>query len=165
MAQEGPRRITALGVKFTDMIYIKIIGSSPSLSPASPPLCLSFVEFFVLPDSFFFFKIFNLFIHERHRERERQTDRQAPCREPDMGLDPGSPGSRPRLKAGAKPLSHPEFLMKIITHTHRKAERAIQQIAIDCPPKWLLTFAVLLSLSCVFPFVFLESFQSKLQIT
>ena len=40
---------------------------------------------------------------ERERERERQTHRQrekqAPCREPDVGLDPGSPGSHPGLKA------------------------------------------------------------------
>ena len=27
--------------------------------------------------------------------------------EPDVGLDPGSPGSRPWPKAGAKPLRHP----------------------------------------------------------
>ena len=44
-----------------------------------------------------------LFIHERQRERERQRHRQrekqAPCREPDTGLDPGSPGSCPGLKA------------------------------------------------------------------
>ena len=26
---------------------------------------------------------------------------------PDAGLDPGTPGSRPELKAGAQPLSHP----------------------------------------------------------
>ena len=52
---------------------------------------------------------------ERERERERETERQrhrqrekqAPYREPDMGLYPRSPGSGPRLKAGAKPLSHP----------------------------------------------------------
>ena len=52
-----------------------------------------------------------MFIDERHRERERQRrrekEKQAPCREPDAGLDPGSPGSRSGLKAGAKPLSHP----------------------------------------------------------
>ena len=36
---------------------------------------------------------------ERMRGRERQREKQAPCREPDMGLDPGSPGSRPGLKA------------------------------------------------------------------
>ena len=28
-------------------------------------------------------------------------------REPDVGFDPGSPGSRPGPKAGAKPLRHP----------------------------------------------------------
>ena len=28
-------------------------------------------------------------------------------REPDMGFNPGSPGSRPGLKAGAKLLRHP----------------------------------------------------------
>ena len=40
-------------------------------------------------------------------ERERQRKKQAPCREPDVGLDPRSPGSGPELKAGAKLLSHP----------------------------------------------------------
>ena len=48
--------------------------------------------------------------------RERQTEREAEtqaegeagsCREPDVGFDPGSPGSRPGPKAGAKPLPHP----------------------------------------------------------
>ncbi|CAD7675479.1 unnamed protein product [Nyctereutes procyonoides] len=32
---------------------------------------------------------------------------QAPCREPDVGFDPWSPGSHPGPKAGAKPLRHP----------------------------------------------------------
>ena len=38
---------------------------------------------------------------ERHRERERdkQREKQPPCREPNVGLDPGSPGSHPGLKA------------------------------------------------------------------
>ena len=44
---------------------------------------------------------------ERKRQRHRQREKQALCREPDVGLDPGSPGSGPGLKAGAKPLSHP----------------------------------------------------------
>ena len=39
---------------------------------------------------------FYLFIHQRHRKRE-----------PDAGLDPGTPGSHPGPKAGTKPLSHP----------------------------------------------------------
>ena len=46
------------------------------------------------------------------RERERETETQAggkagSTQEPDMGLDPGTPGSHPGPKAGTKPLSHP----------------------------------------------------------
>ena len=43
----------------------------------------------------------------RDTKGQRERERQAPCREPDVGLDPGSPGSHSGLKAGAKPLSHP----------------------------------------------------------
>ena len=46
---------------------------------------------------------------ERQRQRHRQWEKQAPWREPDVGLDPGTPGSHPGPKAGAKPLSHPEI--------------------------------------------------------
>ena len=52
-----------------------------------------------------FFLRFYLFIRDRERERERerqrhrQKEKQALCREPDMGLDPGTPGSGPGLKA------------------------------------------------------------------
>ena len=35
---------------------------------------------------------------ERERQRHRQREEQAPCREPDMGLYPGSPGSHLGLK-------------------------------------------------------------------
>ena len=36
---------------------------------------------------------------QRKREAETQAqEKQAPCREPDMGLDPWSPGSHPGLK-------------------------------------------------------------------
>ena len=38
-----------------------------------------------------------------HRQRVKQTS----CREPNVGLDSGTPGSRPQPGAGAKPLSHP----------------------------------------------------------
>ena len=31
----------------------------------------------------------------RDRERYRQREKQAPCREPDAGLDTGTPGSCP----------------------------------------------------------------------
>ena len=58
---------------------------------------------------FFFFKIYFIFIYDRHRERQRhrRREKQAPCREPDAGLDPGTPGPRRGPKAGAEPLSHP----------------------------------------------------------
>ena len=30
---------------------------------------------------------------KRERQRHRRREKQAPCREPDVGLDPGTPGS------------------------------------------------------------------------
>ena len=50
-----------------------------------------------------------MIVTEREREAETQAEGEAGSmhREPDMGFDPGSPGSRPRPKAGAKPLRHP----------------------------------------------------------
>ena len=43
-------------------------------------------------------------MRDTHREADTQAEGEAgsPYREPEMGLDPGTPGSRPRLKAGAK---------------------------------------------------------------
>ena len=40
-------------------------------------------------------------------EPETQAEAGSMHREPDVGFDPGSPGSRPGPKAGAKPLRHP----------------------------------------------------------
>ena len=34
---------------------------------------------------------------ERERQRHRQREKQDPCREPDAGLDPGTPGSHHTL--------------------------------------------------------------------
>ena len=39
---------------------------------------------------------------ERERQRHRQREKQAPCRKPNVGLDPGS---HPETKADAQPLS------------------------------------------------------------
>ena len=40
-------------------------------------------------------------------------------RKPDVGFDPGSPGSRPGPKAGAKPLHHPGIPeLKILNTDH-----------------------------------------------
>ena len=38
---------------------------------------------------------------ERERQRHRQREKEAPCREPDVRLDPRAPGSRPEPKADA----------------------------------------------------------------
>ena len=52
-----------------------------------------------------------MIVTEREREREAETQAEGEAgsmhREPDVGLDPRSPGSRPGPKAGAKPLRHP----------------------------------------------------------
>ena len=54
-----------------------------------------------------------MIVTHREREREREAETQAEeeagsmHREPNMGFDPRSPGSRPGPKAGAKPLHHP----------------------------------------------------------
>ena len=44
---------------------------------------------------------------ERERQRHRQREEQAPCREPDVGLDPGTTGSHPEPEADPQPLSYP----------------------------------------------------------
>ena len=54
-----------------------------------------------------------LFIYDSHTQREKEAETQAEGeagsmhREPNVGFDPGSPGSRPGPKAGANPLRHP----------------------------------------------------------
>ena len=55
---------------------------------------------------FFFFL---MIVTEREREAETQAEGEAGSmhRKPDVGFDPGTPGSRPGPKAGAKPLCHP----------------------------------------------------------
>ena len=50
-----------------------------------------------------------MIVTQREREAETQAEGEAGSmhREPDVGFDPGSPGSRPGPKASAKPLNHP----------------------------------------------------------
>ena len=56
-------------------------------------------------DILFFFQDFIYsFMRDTERGREAGTQaegQRAPCREPDIGLDPRSPGSHPELKADA----------------------------------------------------------------
>ena len=44
---------------------------------------------------------------QRERQRHRQREKQVPRREPDVGLNPRTPGSPPESKADSQPLSHP----------------------------------------------------------
>ena len=62
-----------------------------------------FILFFIL-----FFKRFYLFIHETHTGKDTSRGR-LPAREPDVGLDPRTPGSLPEPKADttAEPPSRP----------------------------------------------------------
>ena len=46
----------------------------------------------------------------RDTGRDRQREKQAPCREPDVGLHPGTPGSHSEPKADTQLLSHPGVL-------------------------------------------------------
>ena len=53
----------------------------------------------------------------RDRKRQKQREKQGPCREPDARLNPSTLGPCPEPKANAQPLSHPGaplcmFLMK-----------------------------------------------------
>ena len=43
----------------------------------------------------------------RQKQRQKHKEMQAPCREPDAGLDPKTPGSHLEPKTGAQPMSHP----------------------------------------------------------
>ena len=63
----------------------------------------------------------NLFIHERHGERERQRhkqrEKQSPCSKPDVGLNSRTPGSCPEPKADGQLLSHPATpLFSLLPH-------------------------------------------------
>ena len=57
-----------------------------------------------------------MIVIQREREAETQAEGEAGSmhREPDVGFDPGSPGSCPGPKAGAKPLHHPGIPKKPI---------------------------------------------------
>ena len=52
---------------------------------------------------------------KRERNRHRQREKRAPCKELDVGLNSGTPGSRLGPKKGAKLLSHPGIPMAVIS--------------------------------------------------
>ena len=76
-----------------------------------------------------------MIVTEREREREAETQAEGEAgsmhREPDVGFDPGSPGSRPGPKAGAKPLRHPgipptSLLLKVVFFSNPYIQRGAQ---------------------------------------
>ena len=66
-------------------------------------------------------------------------------REPDVGFDPGSPGSRPGPKAGAKPLRHPGIRSVAFLYTNNETEeREIKEsIPLTIAPKTIRYLGIL----------------------
>ena len=97
----GTNTITSVpkfGTDITELLKFK--GSIEMHSP------LSFFKYF-WEGVVFFLRFIYLFLIDRERQRHRRREKQAPCQEPKVGLDPGTPGLRPGPKASAKLLSHP----------------------------------------------------------
>ena len=61
-----------------------------------------------------------MIVTEREAETQAEGEAGSMHWEPDVGFDPGSPGSRPGPKAGAKPLRHPGIPVKLFIHSHPK---------------------------------------------
>ena len=51
---------------------------------------------------------------ERKRQRHRQREKQAPCGDPNVGLVPGTSGSYPGPKAGAKTIEPPRCPFNVL---------------------------------------------------
>ena len=90
------------------MTLINLVGSITSSDPTGHlniailskktimrGLNLPSIYHFIFKGYLFIYLFIYLFMidTERERQRYRQREKQAPCREPDMGLDPRSPGS------------------------------------------------------------------------
>ena len=58
-------------------------------------------------------------MRDGERQRHRQKKKQAPCGEPDAGLDPKTLGAHPGLKADPQPLSHPGVPVGELLLEHR----------------------------------------------
>ena len=81
-------------------------------------------------------------IHERHRERQkhRQREKQAPQGEPNVRLDPRTPGSWPEPKAGAQPLSHPSVPVSEIVFNNSSVACNIQCSSHHVPSLMPITY-------------------------
>ena len=81
----------------------------------------------VVSKSFFFLRLY-LFIHERHRQREKQV----PQGKPDVRLDPRTPRSWPEPKSDAQPLNHPGVPV-VSTSLHRLVTLSIKPLSSTKP--------------------------------
>ena len=81
---------------------------------------------------------------DRERHRHRQREKRASCREPDVGLNPRSPGPHLRAEGGAKPLSHPacpiSCILDDIYWTLCMCQALLFIILLNCPNsvRWVL---------------------------
>ena len=73
--------------------------------------CSIFQKIFIY---LFIHSFIHSFMRGRERQRHRQREKQSPCREPDAGLNPRTPGSQPESKADTQPLSHPGVPLLLI---------------------------------------------------
>ena len=74
-----------------------------------------------------------MIVTQREREAETQAEGEAGSmhREPDVGFDPGSPGSRPGPKTGAKPLRHPGIPHLLIFSISPRFSSVIETVSLQ----------------------------------
>ena len=69
-------------------------------------------------------RLIDLLIDWWETQRERQREKQTPCREPDVGLDSKTLVSQPELKVDTQPLSHPSALgLRVLKSYSGKASK------------------------------------------
>ncbi|XP_072605208.1 proton-coupled zinc antiporter SLC30A9, mitochondrial isoform X1 [Vulpes vulpes] len=97
---------------------------------------------------------------KRDRQRHTQKEKQAPCREPDVGLDSGTMGSPPEPKADAQPLSHPGlFRNQKILREYRdflgntKPRSRTTSVFFKGPGKVVMVAICINGLNCFFKFL------------
>ena len=89
-----------------------------------------------------------IYLSMRDTQREAETqaeEKQAPCREPDAGLDPRTLGSLPEPKADAQPLSPPGApeMIRMISALRRKEIQTwfIDGSAQSAESRWLQCYS------------------------
>ena len=92
---------------FLPLILLSLFLLDGSFKKIFASLKITLLIFVLLvPSAYLKKKKKTFFIHERQK--------QAPRREPDVRLNPRTPGSHPQLKTGAKPLSHPGISEQLV---------------------------------------------------